>query len=228
MKNLFIAGNWKSNKTSVEASAWMTKYASNVLDISSGGVQVPVVICVPYTILSTMKQELRNISFPLLVGAQNISKFDEGAYTGEVTGKMIKEFADWVVIGHSERRKYFSETDADLALKLEKAHAAGLKVIFCVPDDTTPIPKGADVVAYEPVWAIGTGKTDSPENANAVVASIKSKSGATIVLYGGSVTGDNVASFVSQPSIDGVLPGGASMDPDKFSHLVHAAIAATR
>jgi triosephosphate isomerase (TIM) len=227
MKKLFIAGNWKSNKTSVEASAWMTKYASNVLDISSGSVQVPVVVCVPYTILSTMKQEMRNISFPLLLSAQNISKFDEGAYTGEVTGKMIKEFADWVIIGHSERRKYFSESDADLSVKVEKAHAAGLKVIFCVPDDNTPIPKGADVVAYEPVWAIGTGKTDSPENANAVVASIKNKSGAGIVLYGGSVTGDNVASFVTQPSIDGVLPGGASMDPDKFSHLIHAAVAAT-
>jgi triosephosphate isomerase len=228
MKNLFIAGNWKSNKTSIEASVWMTKYASNVLDISSGSVQVPVVICVPYTIFSTIKQEMRTISFPLSLGAQNISKFDEGAYTGEITGKMIKEYAEWVLIGHSERRKYFSESDADLSGKVDKAHAAGLKVIFCVPDDTTPIPGSVEVVAYEPVWAIGTGKTDSPENANTVVTSIKNKSGAKIVLYGGSVTGDNVASFVSQPSIDGVLPGGASLDPDKFSHLVHAAIAATR
>jgi triosephosphate isomerase len=171
---------------------------------------------------------MRNISFPLLLAAQNISKFDEGAYTGEVTGKMIKEFADWVLIGHSERRKYFGESDAELSVKAEKAHAAGLKVIFCVPDDATPIPKGVEVVAYEPVWAIGTGKTDSPENANAVVTSIKNKSGATLVLYGGSVIGDNVAAFVTQPSIDGVLPGGASLDPDKFSHLIHAAITATR
>lgn len=228
MKNLFIAGNWKSNKTMEEAVQWRTKFASNITDIASDIIQVPVVVCVPYTLLPIMKQDNQKTPLPVALAAQNVSKFDEGAYTGEVTGKMIKEFADWVLIGHSERRKYFGESDADLSVKVEKAHAAGLKVIFCVPDDTTPIPKGVEVVAYEPVWAIGTGKTDSPENANTVVASIKNKSGATIVLYGGSVIGDNVASFVTQPSIDGVLPGGASLDPDKFSHLVHAALAATR
>jgi triosephosphate isomerase len=141
---------------------------------------------------------------------------------------MVKELADWVLIGHSERRKYFNESDADLATKVEKAHNVGLKVIFCVPDDKTPVPTGVEVVAYEPVWAIGTGKTDTPENANAVVASIKQKTGATTVLYGGSVTAENVATFVSQPSIDGVLPGGASLDPQKYSNLVHAAIMATK
>jgi triosephosphate isomerase len=198
------------------------------LDISSDSIQVPIVVCVPYTTLPAMRQEMRNISFPLFLGAQNISKFDEGAFTGEVTGKMIKEYADWVLIGHSERRKYFSESNADVSEKVKKAQAVGLKVIFCVPDDNTPVPAGVDVIAYEPVWAIGTGKTDTPENANSVTASIKNKTGAKTVLYGGSVTGDNVASFVSQPAIDGVLPGGASLDPDTFSHLIHAAIAATR
>jgi triosephosphate isomerase (TIM) len=228
MKNLFIAGNWKSNKTFTEARLWVSKFSANIADIASGSIQVPIVVCVPYTTLAGMNQEMKQASLSILLGAQNISKFDAGAYTGEVTGGMIKEFADWVIIGHSERRKYFGETDADLSVKVEKAHAAGLKVIFCVPDDTTPIPAGAEVVAYEPVWAIGTGKTDTPQNANSVIASIKQKTGAQTVLYGGSVTGDNVASFVSQPAIDGVLPGGASLDPDKFSHLVHAAIGATR
>jgi triosephosphate isomerase len=228
MKKLFIAGNWKSNKTAVDAKAWISKFTSNVRDISSDILQVPVVVCVPYTLLSPMKQLKEEAGLAIAVGGQNISKFGEGAYTGEVTGNMIKEYADWVIIGHSERRKFFGETDSDLSEKVTKAHAAGLNVIYCVPDDKAPVPPDVEVVAYEPVWAIGTGKTDTPENANSVIASIKQRVTVETVLYGGSVTGDNVASFVTAPSIDGVLPGGASLDADKFSHLVHAAITAIR
>jgi len=220
MKNLFIAANWKSNKTAIEEHEWVSKFALSVGDIISDVIKVPIVICVPYTVLQNMKQQVDQAKLPVFIGAQNISKFDEGAYTGEVTGKMIKEHAAWVIVGHSERRKYFLETDSDIAAKMEKAHAAGLKVIYCVPDENTPVPPGADVVGYEPVWAIGTGKTDSPENANTVIASIKKKTGATTVLYGGSVTNDNAALFVRQPSIDGVLIGGTSLDPDKFARLV--------
>jgi triosephosphate isomerase (TIM) len=221
MKKLFIAGNWKSNKTIAEAKQWMTQFASYHIPKNN-----TVVVLAPYTDLESLANAVKSAQSSLALGAQNISKFDEGAYTGEVTGKMIKETADWVIIGHSERRKYFNESDADLATKVEKAHAAGLKVIFCVQDENTPVPAAVDVVAYEPVWAIGTGKTDSPENANSVVTKIKQKTGATIVLYGGSVTDGNVASFVGQPSIDGVLPGGASLDPEKFSNLIQAACSA--
>jgi triosephosphate isomerase (TIM) len=228
MKNIFIAGNWKSNKTIIEAKEWANQFTvhSSQSMVKLGGSQV--IVLAPFTVLSPMSEELKNQNIHFVLGAQDISKFDEGAYTGEVTGKMIKEVADWVIIGHSERRKYFGETDADLAAKVEKAHAAGLKVIFCVPDDTTPIPAGVEVIGYEPVWAIGTGKTDSPENANAVVTSIKQKTGAPVVIYGGSVTADNVASFIATASIDGVLPGGASLDPEKFIHLIHAALDAAR
>ena len=222
MKNIFIAGNWKSNKTTTESKAWLGKFVMEPFP------NLTVVVLAPYVSLFPLYEEIKNKNMPLLLGAQNISKFDEGAYTGEVTGKMVKEVADWVIIGHSERRKYLGETDADLATKVEKAHAAGLKVIFCVPDDKTPVPASSDVVAYEPVWAIGTGKTDSPDNANSVVSSIKQKTGATTVIYGGSVTADNVASFVTTPSIDGVLPGGASLDPEKFIHLIRAAVEAVR
>jgi triosephosphate isomerase len=154
------------------------------------------------------------------LGAQDVSAFGDGAYTGEVSARQIKELADWVIIGHSERRKYFSETDELLAKKEEQAKSAGLKIIYCVPNDSTDIPKGVDVVAYEPVWAIGTGKSDTPENANAVIATIKATSQVPVVLYGGSVTAANVASFVGQPSIDGVLAGGASLDPVTFSDLI--------
>lgn len=228
MKKLFIAGNWKSNKTTEESQVWVKDIAGKLSDVSESLLHIPVVVCVPFPVLPVINYALKAAKVPLLVGAQNVSKFDEGAYTGEVTAKMVKEVADWVIIGHSERRKYFNETDEDLSLKVQKAKAAALKVIYCVPDDKTPVPSTVDVVAYEPVWAIGTGKTDSPENANSVVDSIKKKTGAVIVIYGGSVTGDNVSSFVIQPSIDGVLPGGASLDPEKFSHLVHAAITATQ
>jgi len=217
MKKLFIAGNWKSNKTIADAKDWLEK-----VQINANG--ATIVVLAPFITLPFLHEEIARRNLPLLLGSQNISKFDEGAYTGEVTGKMIKEVADWVIIGHSERRKYFSESDADLATKVEKAHAAGLKVIYCVPDDTTPIPSSVEVVAYEPVWAIGTGKTDTPENANAVVSSIKQKTGAVTVLYGGSVTADNVASFVKTQAIDGVLPGGASLDPEKFSRLIQASL----
>jgi triosephosphate isomerase (TIM) len=219
MKNFFIAGNWKSNKTIMEATQWLEQFTVHSSRFTEN---VTVVVLAPFTDLFSLREKIKTKNTFIALGAQNISKFDEGAYTGEVTGKMIKEVADWVIIGHSERRKYFGETDTDLALKVEKAHAAGLKVIYCVPDDKTVVPVGVDVIGYEPVWAIGTGKTDSPENANAVVASIKSKTGANIVIYGGSVTAENVASFVSTPSIDGVLPGGASLDPEKFSHLIQA------
>lgn len=184
-----------------------------------------VVLCVPFTLLYTLKEAITADHIPLALGAENVSPFAEGAETGEESARMVKDLADWVIIGHSERRKDFGETDEVLARKVEQARAAGLKIIYCVPDDATTVPKGVDVVAYEPVWAIGTGKTDTPENANTVVAAIKAKSGVKTVIYGGSVTAENVQSFISQPAIDGVLPGGASLDPQKFAALITAAAA---
>lgn len=173
-----------------------------------------VVICAPFTILSALH------TAPFIMGAQDVSEFPEGAYTGEVSARQIKEFADWVIIGHSERRKYFSETDSVLQKKVDQAKKVGLKIIYCVPDVATIVPQAIDVVAYEPVWAIGTGKTDTPENANGVISNIKARTRVTTAIYGGSVVPANVASFVSQPAIDGVLPGGASLDPQKFAALI--------
>jgi len=209
MKNIFIAGNWKSNKTVEEALLWKQQFQNTKTD---------VVLCVPFTLLSVMK------GGPYVLGAQDISPFEEGAYTGEVNAKQIKELADWVIVGHSERRKYFGETDELLTKKVAMAKGVGLKIIYCVPDEKTLVPQGVDVVAYEPVWAIGTGKTDSPENANSVISSIKAKSQVRTVIYGGSVKPDNVVSFVSQQGIDGVLPGGASLKPDVFSALIKNAV----
>ncbi|OGG34465.1 hypothetical protein A2363_00450 [Candidatus Gottesmanbacteria bacterium RIFOXYB1_FULL_47_11] len=209
MKQLFIAGNWKSNKTGKEAEMWLNNF-------QFPPVNCQLVLFVPFTVLPGLK--MKNV--PFMLGAQNVSAYPEGAYTGEVSARQIREFADWVLIGHSERRKYFGETDEILAKKVELAKAAGLKIIYCVPDGATPIPLGVEVVAYEPVWAIGTGKSDTPENANNVISAIKATSQVAAVLYGGSVTPENVASFVKESAIDGVLPGGASLDPATFAALI--------
>lgn len=222
MKHIFIAGNWKSKKTIAESEAWFEGFVARMKDVDLH--EATVVICAPYISLPVLSSKIRESGMTVSLGAQDVSGFAEGAYTGEVTAGMIREVASWVIIGHSERRKYFGETDEQLQKKVEQAKAAGLKVIYCVQDDATVVPPNVDVVAYEPVWAIGTGKTDSPENANAVVTSIKSKTGVSTVLYGGSVVAENVASFVSQSHIDGVLPGGASLDPEKYASLVRNAI----
>ncbi len=209
MKSLFIIGNWKSNKTVAEATQWLEKF-------NPTGQNVTIVVCVSYTLLAMFASKKRSF----LLGAQDVSPFPPGAYTGEVSAAQVKEFADWVIIGHSERRKYFGETDDMLQKKVTEAKSAGLKIIYCVPDDATLVPPGVDVVAYEPVWAIGTGKSDTPENANSVIASIKTKTAIDTVIYGGSVTEENISTFVSQAAIDGVLPGGASLDPGKFAALI--------
>ncbi|KKU88768.1 triose-phosphate isomerase [Candidatus Gottesmanbacteria bacterium RIFCSPLOWO2_01_FULL_48_11] len=218
MKSLFIAGNWKSNKTLVEATEWLRNFQFSISNFQLQNTSI--VLCVPFTVLFSLKEEIKKQSLPIGLGAQDVSPYKEGAYTGEVSARQIKEFAEWVIIGHSERRRYFGETDEILGQKVAQAKQAGLKIIYCVPDDQTVVADGIDVVAYEPVWAIGTGKADTPENANSVIAAIKQKTGVAQVIYGGSVTADNVAAFVSQPAIDGVLPGGASLDAEKFISLI--------
>lgn len=220
MKPLLIAGNWKSNKTTAEALLWLQDFKNHIIPIPS---YITVVLCVPFTLLYTVKETIKRDSLPLVLGAQNVSAFPEGAQTGEESARMVRDLADWVIIGHSERRKNFNETDEILRQKVEQAHRAGLKIIYCVPDDKTPIPAHVDVVAYEPVFAIGTGTTDTPKHANDIIGSIKAYSQVSTVLYGGSVTAENVALFVSQRAIDGVLPGGASLDPEKFANLISAA-----
>ncbi len=227
MKPLLIAGNWKSNKGIAEAQDWLRQFNAKCQMPNAKWENASVVLCVPFTLLYPLKQEISRLRLPVQLGAQDVSPFGEGAFTGEINARQIKESADWVIIGHSERRKYFSETDELLKYKVDQAKTAGLKIIYCVPDDQTPIPAGVDVAAYEPVWAIGTGRADTPENAGTVIASLKQKFSVPAVLYGGSVTPDNVGSFVAHPAIDGVLPGGASLGADTFFSLIAAAQSAS-
>jgi triosephosphate isomerase len=221
MKHLFIAGNWKSNKTTTEAIEWLQKF--KIQNSKFKMEYVTVVVCIPFTILSIFRYHIQQLKLPIQLGAQDVSPYPDGAYTGAVSARQLKELCDWVIIGHSERRKYFRETDIVLAQKVDQAKDAGLKIIYCVPDENVIVPQGVDVIAYEPIWAIGTGKTDTPENASTVIETIKKKTGVTSVIYGGSVTPENVASFVTQPAIDGVLSGGASLDPEKFYRLIESA-----
>ena len=220
MGKLLIAGNWKSNKGIAEAQDWLRQFNIKYQMSNVKWEHATVVLCVSFTLLYPLKQEIARLKLPIQLGAQDASPFPEGAYTGEVSARQVREFAGWVIIGHSERRKLFGESDELLAKKVDQANNAGLQIIYCVPDDTTIVPPGVGIVAYEPIWAIGTGKSDTPENANQVVRSIKERTHAPMVIYGGSVTADNVVSFLSQEAIDGVLPGGASLDPEKFASLI--------
>jgi triosephosphate isomerase (TIM) len=224
MKSLLIAGNWKSNKTNEQARAWVQQ-VQLPLSVSE---QHTVVLCAPFTALSVLQWAVEQRKLPLRLAAQTLSKFDAGSYTGEISATQIAEIASWVLIGHSERRTLLSESDEDLSMKVQQAKKAGLRVIYCVPDAQTLVPEAVDVVAYEPVWAIGTGKTETPENADHVCAAIRQKTSAKTVLYGGSVDDANVGSFVRMPHIDGVLVGGASLDALIFSRLIGAAIEATK
>jgi triosephosphate isomerase (TIM) len=223
MKNIIIVGNWKSNKTVSEAEAWFNAFEPKYLPMADAMSNTTVILSVPFTDLYLLHKKIGEVGLPVKLGAQDVSPFSEGAFTGEESGRMIKELADWVIIGHSERRKLLHEDDTELFKEVEEAKKAGLKVIYCVSDVSMSIPEGVDIIGYEPVWAIGTGKTDTPENANEVIGQMKEKSHVAQAVYGGSVTPDNVGLFVAQSHIDGALIGGASLDPVKFFDLIQRA-----
>ncbi len=226
MKPLFIAGNWKSYKTLAQAREWVdgfSKYSDELKALSG----VTTIICPPYTLLSYVAQQIEALQLPLVLGAQDVSQFDEGAYTGEVNASQIKEFASWVIIGHSERRRNLGEPDDLLAKKVRAAKKAGLKVLYCVQDEAVWVPEGVDIIGFEPPWAISAvshGRAMLAATAERVCVQIKATNPAIPVLYGGSVTAENIGEYVNQPSIDGVIPGGASLDPEKFANLIRAAV----
>lgn len=192
--------------------------------------QTQVILCVPFTLLYVLNQEIARLKLPIQLGAQDVSSLGEGAYTGEIHAGQIKELADWVIVGHSERRKNLNETDNILAQKVVQARNVGLKIIYCVQDEHIPIPDGIDIVAYEPPWAISAvsnWKTQDPQVAGQVCVLIKKRYPEVTVLYGGSANAENVQSFILQPSIEGILSGGASLDPEKFVNLINNAIIAS-
>lgn len=215
MKSTYIIANWKSNKTVSEARQWFSQISNDQYSITN----TQVVLCPSFPLLSVCKELINKYSLSWKLGAQDISPFPSGKYTGEVNAIQVKEFADYVIVGHSERRQHFGETDDVITQKVKQAISAGLTPILCVQGKDTPVPEGVKIIAYEPIFAIGTGNADTPQDAEDVLSFFKGK-GIEIGIYGGSVTGDNIAGFLSQPSIDGVLPGTASLDPSAFSSLI--------
>jgi len=222
MKKLFIVANWKCNKTVVEAEEWIEQFSIFNFQFSKN---LEIILCPPFTLLYSLKLLITNYQLPIILGAQDVSPFPDGAYTGEVSARMLKDLGvEYVIIGHSERRRYFKEGDQVLENKVREVIDFGLIPIFCVQNSTDPVPRGVKIVAYEPVFAIGTGSPDTPENAEKQAEIIKNILGQEIiVLYGGSVNEENVAIFCQQKDLSGVLIGGASLDPEKFIKIINYA-----
>jgi len=250
MRKFIIAGNWKMYKTNTEAIQLASALKSKTSSIEKAG----MIVCPPATALTTVVAAVEGSKIG--VGAQNMYWEDEGAYTGELSSSMIKSTgATYVIIGHSERRQYFGETDETVNKKLKQALKSGLNPIVCIGESLEERESGvtkdviakqldgalrdisADqmvkiILAYEPVWAIGTGKTASPEQAQDVHAFIRSKlqnmydaatSSSIVIQYGGSVKPGNALELLQQEDIDGALVGGACLEADSFSEIIKAA-----
>lgn len=250
MRTPIVAGNWKMNKNVEEARSLVSSMSLKLREIEG----VEKVLCPPFPALLAVSAMLQGTDIGL--GAQNLHWEEKGAYTGEVAPNMVAEFCKYVIIGHSERRAYFGETDETVNKKVRAALAHRLTPIVCVGEtekeyeagqtgevvrrqisrglaDVDPAKAAELIIAYEPVWAIGTGKASSGANANAVLAdhlrpALTELFGAETaqairIQYGGSVTASNADEFFHQPEIDGALVGGASLKEDEFVGIVRAA-----
>lgn len=220
-KNIWIIANWKSNKTITEALDWVSQVGPNIPKSEN----LKVVVCPTFSCLSEIKKTTKIGGFPIMVGSQDLSAFGVGAYTGEESASLIKELVDLSIIGHSERRQNFSETDEIVAKKVQQAKDSNLTPLVCVQGVDTLVPEGCKLIAYEPIFAIGSGNPDTPENANNVAKTLKEKYGADLeVLYGGSVTSGNIKAFLNQENLNGVLIGRASLDAAEFIKIVKESV----
>ena len=245
----YIVGNWKMNTTVAEAKALAAGIAGG-LSHSEG---VEVVVCPPFVSLVAVREVLENS--PISIGSQNLYHENNGAYTGEVSADMLIDICQYSIVGHSERRSIFGETDATVNLKVKAALGAGITPIMCVGENLEEREAGRAesvvgaqvragledvdlsagiVMAYEPVWAIGTGRSASPEIAQAMMAHLRETlaevggaeaAGSVPLLYGGSVNAGNIGGYIGQADINGALVGGASLDAESFVEIVKVAAA---
>jgi triosephosphate isomerase len=242
-----FAGNWKMYKTPQEAADTAKQLVEQVREVAD----VDIMIAPPFTALESVSRVIKNS--PVALGAQNLYWEDEGAYTGEISAPMLKSAGcQYAIIGHSERRQYFGETDKTVNQKIQAAIQIGLKPVFCIGETEQEreaeqtlsvldkqvrkglerlLPEQLDtlIIAYEPVWAIGTGKTATEDQAQEVHQFIRSLieksfgndlSKSIRILYGGSVKPDNILNLMAMPDIDGALVGGASLSADSFSRII--------
>lgn len=246
-RHRMVVGNWKMYKTHTDAEQYLTE----VIPLLKGAT-IGIGIAVPYTLIQMAAQMATGTN--IAIGAQNMNDATEGAFTGEIAARMLTEAgASFVILGHSERRRLFAETDALINRKIKKALASDLRPLFCIGETLQEHQEGktqevlkrqlteglADLsadalgrlwIAYEPVWAIGTGETASPEQAQNAHAFIRAELSSLVegaaahqitLLYGGSVQPANAAALTQQPDIDGLLVGGASLSPEIFSQIVN-------
>ncbi|MFN4065625.1 MAG: triose-phosphate isomerase [Thermosynechococcus sp.] len=239
MRPKVLAGNWKMHKTQQEAVAFLQDFLGQLVDTPSDR---EIALCVPYTCLSVLSKSLHGTRVKL--GAQNVHWADQGAFTGEISPPMLVELGvRYVIIGHSERRQYFGETDATVNQRLKAAQRHGLTPILCVGEtkaqrdagetenhifqqlalDLVDVDQSNLVIAYEPIWAIGTGDTCEETEANRIIGLIRSQlqNPNVPIQYGGSVNANNIDAIMAQPEIDGVLVGGASLQPQSFGRIVN-------
>ena len=222
MKNKLLAANWKSNKTKFEAKDWLVEISN--YEVPTG---LEVVIFPPFTLLDIISGYVRVNSMPFKIGAQDISPFDSGAFTGEISARQIKEFADYVLIGHSERRINFGESDEMVRKKVERAIAQELKPIVCISDLSQVANLKFDqelIIAYEPLEAIGTGKPQDPNSVESMANQIRAKMSATRIIYGGSINTDNLRDYINLDGIEGALVGGGSLNSSSFIDILKNAI----
>lgn len=250
-RKLLIAGNWKMNKTVAEATALVEGLVRELANVK----EVDILVCPPFTALCAVSKKILDTQIRL--GAQTMNENGYGAFTGEVNAGMLKEFSvRYVILGHSERRQYYAESDALIAKKALAAHAAALKPIVCVGETLaereagkaetvigtqvrgslaglTPAQAEETVIAYEPIWAIGTGKTATSAQAQEIHAFIRKTLSEMFgeavakkmrILYGGSVKPGNARELMSQPDVDGGLVGGAALEVRSFSDIVKNSI----
>lgn len=243
MRRPLIAANWKMNKTLEETKSFLNEFISLVKDVKD----IDIVIAPPFTSLYLASSMLQNTS--IFLSSQNLFYEEKGAYTGEISPIMLKDVGcSYVIVGHSERRQYFNETDEIINKKIRSGRLHNLKVIFCIGESLEEresqktfdvlkrqLEKGLNdisfediVIAYEPIWAIGTGKTATPEQAQEAHKYIREqlsikygdKANEMRILYGGSVTPENIDALMACHDIDGALVGGASLKPDSFARIV--------
>lgn len=239
MRKVAIAGNWKMYKTQAEALEFLHSF---LLTLEETPEDREIILCAPFTTLTSLSKNLHGSL--VRVGAQNIHWEDCGAYTGEISGPMLTEIGvRYVVVGHSERRQYFCETDQTVNQRLKAAQMHGITPIFCIGETKAQRDNGETeahlfrqlelglegvdqnnlIIAYEPIWAIGTGDTCAAEEANRVIGLVRSRltNPDVTIQYGGSVKAENIDEIMKQSEIDGALVGGASLTGDSFSRIVN-------
>lgn len=216
-QKLFIA-NWKSHKIPSQVEAFFDTLHASAGEINWDNKKV--IIAPPYPLLGKSVEAVKKTGLSISISSQDVSSFEEGAHTGEVAARLIKEYAEFAIIGHSERRESLHENDELLQKKVEQALSSGITPIYCVQNVTQQVPQGVTIIAYEPITAIGTGNPDDPTHIEEVFNTLHGTYPQTTVLYGGSVTAENSEQFLVIPSLGGFIIGGASLEAGSFISLL--------